>query len=61
MASSPQEGAKFALVSNGEHSIFVTLAGGYYGFSDEFSLNRRHNELVNVSQILNRLKTQVQA
>ena len=61
MASSSQEGAKFALVSNGEYSIFVKLAGGYYGFSDEFSLNRRHNELVYVLQILNRLKTEVQA
>jgi predicted type IV restriction endonuclease len=59
MASSCQQGATFALVSNGEHSIFVKLAGEYYGFSDEFSLNRRRNELVNVLQILNRLKTEV--
>lgn len=60
MASSAQEAATFALVSNGEHSIFVKLARGYYGFSDEFSLNRRRNELVNVLQILNRLKTEIE-
>ena len=60
MASSSQQGAAFALVSNGEHSIFVKLAEGYYGFSDEFSLNRRRNELVNVLQILNRLKVEVE-
>jgi hypothetical protein len=59
MASGSQEELKFALVSNGEHSIFVKLFGGYYGFSDEFSLNRRRNELVNVLQILNRLKTKL--
>jgi hypothetical protein len=60
MASSSQPEATFALVSNGEHSIFVKLTGGYYGFSDEFSLNRRRNELVKVLQILNRLKAAVQ-
>lgn len=59
MASSMQETAKFGLVSNGEHSIFVKLHQGYYAFSDEFSLNRQRNELLDVLQILKRLKVQV--
>ncbi|MEM9906446.1 MAG: type I restriction endonuclease [Cyanobacteria bacterium P01_D01_bin.44] len=56
MASSPQEGPKFGLVSNGEYSIFVKLNQGQYAFSDDFSLNRRRNELWDVLKILNRLK-----
>jgi len=59
MASSPQDGAKFAWVSNGEHSIFVKLSQGLYAFSDEFSLNRRRNELIDVWQILRRLKAEI--
>ncbi|MEO0455686.1 MAG: type I restriction endonuclease [Cyanobacteria bacterium P01_A01_bin.114] len=56
MASSPQETPKFGLVSNGEYSIFVKLERGQYVFSDDFSLNRRHNALWEVLKILNRLK-----
>lgn len=57
MAANPQrEQASFGLVSNGASSIFIKLHRTQYGFSDEFSLNRRQNELCNVLQILNRLK-----
>ena len=58
MASNPQEQPKFGLVSNGEYSIFVKLAQGQYAFSDDFSLNRKRNELWDVLRILNRLKTE---
>ncbi|MGB7087471.1 MAG: type I restriction endonuclease subunit R [Phormidesmis sp.] len=57
MASSSQEGPKFGLVSNGEYSIFVKLDSAQYAFSDDFSLNRRRNELWDVLRILNRLKS----
>lgn len=60
LASGPEDQARFGLVSNGEHSLFVKLSAGFYAFSDEFSLNRRRNELINVLQILNRLKTEVE-
>lgn len=56
MASSSQNRPKFGLVSNGERSIFLKLDQGEYAFSDDFSLNRRRNELWDVLQILNRLK-----
>jgi hypothetical protein len=56
MSSNPSEMPKFGLVSNGEQSMFAKLAGGQYAFSDEFSLNRRRNELWDVVQILNRMK-----
>ena len=56
MASASQKTPRFGLVSNGEYSIFVKLAEGKYAFSDDFSLNRRRNELWDVLQILNRLK-----
>ena len=56
MASSHQSQPKFGLVSNGEYSIFLKLQDGEYAFSDDFSLNRRGNELRDVLQILNRLK-----
>ena len=56
LASSPQERPKFALVSNGEYSLFVKLSQKEYAFSDDFSLNRRRNELWDVLRILNRLK-----
>jgi hypothetical protein len=36
--------------------MFAKLANGQYAFSDEFSLNRRRNELWDVVQILNQLK-----
>jgi hypothetical protein len=57
MAVNPQlEQVSFGLVSNGVSSIFVKLQGAQYGFSDEFSLNRRQNELYDVLKVLNRLK-----
>jgi hypothetical protein len=56
MSSNPSEMPKFGLISNGEQSMFAKLAGGQYAFSDEFSLNRRRNELWDVLQILNRVK-----
>jgi hypothetical protein len=56
MSSNPSEMPKFSLVSNGEQSMFAKLASGQYAFSDEFSLNRRRNELWDVVQILNRIK-----
>jgi hypothetical protein len=54
--SAGQSGPRFGLVSNGEYSMFVKLDGTKYGFSDDFSLNRRRNELWDVLRILNRLK-----
>jgi hypothetical protein len=56
LSSSPSERPKYGLVSNGEQSIFVKLEGDRYAFSDEFSSNRRRNELWDVVQILNRIK-----
>ncbi len=56
MASGNSSRPKFGLVSNGEQSMFVKLEDGQYAFSDDFSLNRRRNELWDVLQILNRLK-----
>lgn len=57
MAANPQsEQASFGLVSNGASSIFIKLEHAQYDFSDEFSLNRRQNELYNVLQVLNHLK-----
>jgi hypothetical protein len=47
---------KYAWVSNGEYSMFVKLDRSEYAFSDDFSLNRRQNELYDVLQILDRLK-----
>jgi hypothetical protein len=60
MAANPQPGrAIFGLVSNGAYSIFVKLSQSQYAFSEDFSLNRRQNELYNVLRVLNRLKTLV--
>lgn len=56
MASSPNDQPKFGLVSNGEYFIFVKLDQAQYGLSDDFSLNRRRNELVEVLRILKQLK-----
>lgn len=56
LASSSQENPKFALVSDGEYSLFVKLYQKQYAFSDDFSLNRRRNELWDILRILNRLK-----
>jgi hypothetical protein len=47
---------RYAWVSNGEYSMFVKLDRGQYAFSDDFSLNRRQNELYPVLQVLDRLK-----
>ena len=49
----------FGLVSNGAYSMFLKLDHQQYGFSDDFSLNRQHNELYNILQVLNYLKTLV--
>jgi hypothetical protein len=60
MAANPQANQpSFALVSNGEYSIFIKLENQQYAFSDDFSLNRRHNDLHNVLQIIDRLKSPV--
>ncbi|NJL92025.1 MAG: type I restriction endonuclease subunit R [Coleofasciculaceae cyanobacterium SM2_1_6] len=57
MVANPQrETPTFGLVSNGAYSIFVKLHQSQYSFSDDFSLNRRQNELYQVLQILDRLK-----
>ncbi len=57
MSANPQpQKASFGLVSNGAYSMFVKLEQSQYGFSDDFSLNRQHNELYDVLRILNRLK-----
>jgi hypothetical protein len=59
MAANPDpEHPTFGLVSNGAYSIFVKLHQSLYSFSDDFSLNRRRNELYDVLKVLNRLKTQ---
>lgn len=58
MAANPDpEQPTFGLVSNGAYSIFVKLHQSQYSFSDDFSLNRRRNELYDVLKVLNRLKT----
>jgi hypothetical protein len=49
----------FGLVSNGAYSMFLKLDFQQYGFSDDFSLNRQQNELYNILQVLNYLKTLV--
>ncbi|OUC13890.1 MAG: type I restriction endonuclease subunit R [Alkalinema sp. CACIAM 70d] len=57
MAANPiPNQATFGFVSNGAYSIFVKLDQHQYSFSDDFSLNRRQNELYSVLQILHRLK-----
>jgi hypothetical protein len=46
MAANPQsDRATFALVSNGIYLIFLKFDRSQYGFSEDFSLNRRQNEL----------------
>ncbi|NET09977.1 MAG: type I restriction endonuclease subunit R [Symploca sp. SIO2B6] len=57
MASSSDSQPKFGLVSNGEYFIFVKLDQSQYGLSDDFSLNRRRNDLTEVLRILKQLKT----
>ncbi|BAU13272.1 hypothetical protein LEP3755_38110 [Leptolyngbya sp. NIES-3755] len=56
-ANSQSNRPTFGLVSNGEYSIFVKLFQSQYGFSDDFSLNRRQNDLYDVLRILARLKS----
>jgi hypothetical protein len=58
-ANPTPEEPTFGLVSNGAYSMFVKLHHQQYGFSEDFSLNRRRNELHEVLQILNRLKTMI--
>jgi hypothetical protein len=46
MAAKPDpEHPTFGLVSNRAYSILVKLHQSQYSFSDDFSLNRRRNEL----------------
>lgn len=57
MAANPSEAQPtFGLVSNGAYSMFVKVHHAQYDFSEDFSLNRRQNELYTVLQVLNRLK-----
>jgi hypothetical protein len=57
MSATPQsDRPAFGLVSNGAYSMFVKLHQSQYSFSEDFSLNRRRNELYDVLRILNRLK-----
>jgi hypothetical protein len=57
MAANPSgEQPTFGLVSNGAYSMFVKVHHAQYDFSEDFSLNRRRNELYTVLQVLNRLK-----
>jgi hypothetical protein len=57
MSATPQpDRPTFGLVSNGAYSMFVKLHQSQYSFSEDFSLNRRRNELYDVLRILNRLK-----
>lgn len=56
-ANPAPERPTFGLVSNGAYSMFIKLHNQQYGFSEDFSLNRRRNELHDILQILNRLKT----
>jgi hypothetical protein len=56
LATEKSEMPCYGWVSNGEYSMFVKLANLEYAFSDDFSLNRRRNELHDIFQILNHLK-----
>ena len=56
MAADPEQ-PTFGLVSDRAYSIFVKLHQSQYSFSDDFSLNRRRNELYDVLKVMNRLKT----
>jgi hypothetical protein len=47
----------YGLVSNGAYSMFIKLYQSQYSFSEDFSLNRRPNQLYDVLRILNHLKT----
>lgn len=60
LSASPQpDRPAYGLVSNGAYSIFIKLHQRKYEFSEDFSLNRRRNELGDVLRILNHLKTLV--
>jgi hypothetical protein len=60
MAAAPQSNRPtFGLVSNGAYSMFIKLYQSQYSFSEDFSLNRRRNELQDVLRILNQLKSLV--
>lgn len=58
-ANPTSEKPTFALASNGAYSMFIKVHNQQYGFSEDFSLNRRRNELQDVLQILNRLKIMI--
>ena len=57
MMSSPNgDRPTFALVTNGDHFIFIKRQGSIYDLSDDFSLFKRSgNELFSVLQILKKL------
>jgi hypothetical protein len=57
--SAHSERPTYGLVSNGAYAMFIKLQQSQYQFSEDFSLNRRRNELCNVLQVLNHLKTLV--
>lgn len=57
MASHADSQPKFGLASNGEYFIFLKLDQNQYSTSDDFSLNRRRNELEDVLRILKRLRS----
>jgi len=53
MASPNGDKPTYAMVTNGDHFMFVKLQGSQYDLSDDFSLFKRsHNELYAVLQIL---------
>jgi hypothetical protein len=52
MASPNGERPTYALVTNGDHFMFVKLQQSQYDLSDDFSLFKRSNELYPVLQIL---------
>lgn len=56
LSAAPSDRPAFGLVSNGAYSMFVKLHQSRYSFSEDFSLNRRRNELYDVLCILNYLK-----
>jgi hypothetical protein len=56
MTANAPDRPTFGLVSNGAQSMFLKLDQAQYDFSDDFSLNSRHNELYDVLRILHRLK-----
>jgi hypothetical protein len=57
MASPNGDKPTYAMVTNGDHFMFVKLQDSQYDLSDDFSLFKRsHNELYSVLQILKSFK-----